>query len=309
MKRFQNIIYFADGALEVDPALQRAFRLAESNHARLTLLDVIEPIDLPGDLAQRFNLDLASMLIKQRQEELEALGESLRGADCLIYTKVLTGTPFIEVIKAVSQSGYDLVIKSARPAGSFSDRLLGSTDLHLLRKCPCPVWVDRPGGESHYSKILAAVDPMAPAQDNCARLVMDLATSLAQRESATLGVIHAWHLHGESLLRDGRFRMPPDELERLLAATETKHRARLAELLSGYGMTLYEEGIFLLKTEAASAIRETAEQFQADLIVMGTVGRSGIPGLFIGNTAESVLQTTRSSILAVKPPAFVSPVR
>jgi universal stress protein E len=309
MNRFQNIIYFADGAREADQALHRAFRLAESNHARLTLVDVIEPIDPPGDLADRFKIDLASMLRKQRQEELEALGEPLRGPECLIYPKVLTGTPFIEVIKAVREGGYDLVIKSARPTEGLSGRLLGSTDLHLLRKCPCPVWVDRPGGEAHYSRILAAVDPMAPAEDNCARLVMDLATSLAQRESATLGVIHAWGLHGESLLRDGRFRVDPGELERLLAATESTHRACLAELLSGYDMTPYDGRVSLVKAEAAKAIRETAAQSQADLIVMGTVGRSGIPGLFIGNTAESVLQTTRASILAVKPPPFVTPVR
>ncbi|MEJ2424488.1 MAG: universal stress protein, partial [Candidatus Thiodiazotropha sp.] len=157
--------------------------------------------------------------------------------------------------------------------------------------------------------ILAAVDPMAPAQDNCARLVMDLATSLARRESATLEVIHAWQLYGESLLRDGRFHMASDELERQLTATKLNHRARLAELLSGYGMTPYDAGVSLIKAEAATAIRKQAEASQADLIVMGTVGRSGIPGLFIGNTAESVLQTTQSSILAVKPPAFVTPVR
>jgi universal stress protein E len=309
MNRFQNIIYFADGAREADQALRRAFRLAERNRARLTLLDVIEPIDPPDELAQRFSFDLATMLRKQRQEELEALSEPVQGPDCLIYTKVLTGTPFIEVIKAVRESGYDLVIKSARPLESLSDRLLGSTDLHLLRKCPCPVWVDRPGGEAQYSRILAAVDPMAPAQDNCARLVMDLATSLARRESATLEVIHAWQLYGESLLRDGRFHMASDELERQLTATKLNHRARLAELLSGYGMTPYDAGVSLIKAEAATAIRKQAEASQADLIVMGTVGRSGIPGLFIGNTAESVLQATQSSILAVKPPAFVTPVR
>jgi universal stress protein E len=45
-----------------------------------------------------------------------------------------------------------------------------------------------------------------------------------------------------------------------------------------------------------------------DLIVMGTVGRSGIPGFFIGNTAEEVLQCARASILSVKPPGFQSPV-
>jgi nucleotide-binding universal stress UspA family protein len=41
---------------------------------------------------------------------------------------------------------------------------------------------------------------------------------------------------------------------------------------------------------------------------MGTVGRTGIPGFFIGNTAEEVLQTTTASVLAVKPKDFISPV-
>jgi nucleotide-binding universal stress UspA family protein len=48
---------------------------------------------------------------------------------------------------------------------------------------------------------------------------------------------------------------------------------------------------------------------QIDLIVMGTVGRSGISGLFIGNTAEKVLQKVDCSVLAVKPEGFVSPVK
>jgi nucleotide-binding universal stress UspA family protein len=50
------------------------------------------------------------------------------------------------------------------------------------------------------------------------------------------------------------------------------------------------------------------EKLEIDLIVMGTVGRTGIPGFFIGNTAEEVLQTTTASILAVKPEGFISPV-
>jgi len=46
-----------------------------------------------------------------------------------------------------------------------------------------------------------------------------------------------------------------------------------------------------------------------DLIVMGTVGRTGIPGLFIGNTAETVLRQVDCSVLTVKPWGFVTPVR
>ena len=50
-------------------------------------------------------------------------------------------------------------------------------------------------------------------------------------------------------------------------------------------------------------------QLDADLVVMGTVGRTGIAGLFIGNTAEMVLEQVQCSVLAVKPAGFVSPVQ
>ena len=308
MKRFKNIVFFADGMHEPDHALERAFVLADNNQARLTLLDVIQPLDVPNDLAERFDSDLEEMLKQQRQQELEQLAEPFRTADSLIYAKVNVGTPFIQVIKAVAAHGYDLVIKSARSSDGLSDRLLGSTDMHLLRKCPCPVWVDRPGVTAHYEQILAAVDPLAPADDNCARLVMDLATSLAQRESAKVDVVHAWKLNGESMLRDGRFRLSQTEFDLLLDQVQSRHRMHLQDLLRYYGLSPGDESVHLIKDEASTAIHQVSDELQADLIVMGTLGRSGIPGLFIGNTAEEVLQNTRASILAVKPPSFVSPV-
>ncbi len=48
---------------------------------------------------------------------------------------------------------------------------------------------------------------------------------------------------------------------------------------------------------------------KADLLVMGTVCRTGVPGFFIGNTAEDVLQQVDCSVLAVKPKGFVTPVK
>ena len=60
---------------------------------------------------------------------------------------------------------------------------------------------------------------------------------------------------------------------------------------------------------AESALINTfATMQQADLIIMGTLGRAGIPGLIIGNTAEDVIQETRTAVLAVKPDGIVSPV-
>jgi nucleotide-binding universal stress UspA family protein len=49
-------------------------------------------------------------------------------------------------------------------------------------------------------------------------------------------------------------------------------------------------------------------RLNVDLVVMGTVARAGIPGFFMGNTAESILNQIDCSVLTVKPPGFVSPV-
>jgi nucleotide-binding universal stress UspA family protein len=66
--------------------------------------------------------------------------------------------------------------------------------------------------------------------------------------------------------------------------------------------------IQLLEGEPERAISHFVDSNGVDLVVMGTVARSGIPGLVMGNTAERVLQRLRGSVLAVKPPGFVSPV-
>ncbi|MDA1179623.1 MAG: universal stress protein, partial [Planctomycetota bacterium] len=56
-------------------------------------------------------------------------------------------------------------------------------------------------------------------------------------------------------------------------------------------------------------IGRTAQHIAADLITIGTVGRSGIQGILLGNTAERVLTTQNCSILTVKPEDFKSPIQ
>ncbi|MCB2262866.1 MAG: universal stress protein [Candidatus Thiosymbion ectosymbiont of Robbea hypermnestra] len=308
MKRFKNIIYYADGALSPCPALDRAVTLARTNQARLTVLDVLPRAEPVAGLEARLGIDLDTVLREQRQTQLEKLVAGYQEPDTLIYTQVLTGNGFVELIRSVLRGGHDLVIKAARPPEGVSERLFGSTDMHLLRKCPCPVWIDRPAAATPYRSLLAAVDPATEESTGTAHLVMDLATSLAEREATQVQVLHAWRLYGESMLRSGRGRIPEAEVDLLLEQSRTTHRDQLAALLRGYGMGVDDPNVHLVKGEPAPSILQTAEHCAADLIVMGTLGRSGIPGLIIGNTAEDVLQATRASVLAVKPEGFVSPV-
>lgn len=304
MKRFKHILYFADGEQQLGKAFDRALQLAAANQARLCVFDVIAEATPPPGLKVRLDEALREM----REEALTELLAAYPGLEPRLEVNVVTGTGFVEVIRRVLCEGHDLVIKASRPASGFSERVLGSADMHLLRKCPCPVWINRPDQTTGYRNILAAVDPQSSGGYDCATKVLTMAASMAAQEQARLTVVHAWHLYGESALKNGFSRVSATELELLLREAQQLHQAMLNSLIKDCGLVDAGHEVKLIKGSAAQTIRELSEQIQADLIVMGTVGRCGIPGFIIGNTAETVLQATTASILAVKPDAFVSPV-
>ena len=64
----------------------------------------------------------------------------------------------------------------------------------------------------------------------------------------------------------------------------------------------------LVKGLARKEIATLAKRIEADLVVMGTVARTGVPGFIMGNTAETILNKIDCSVLAIKPPGFVTPV-
>lgn len=307
MKRFKNILLYADGATEPNQALERAVQLASQNNARLTVIDVIEEYKSSLQIQNRLGTNLNEALREYRRQALEEMIKPFDTGN-LIDIKVSSGTPFVQVIHSVLWDHYDLLIKAARPPEGFSEKLFGSTDMHLMRKCPCPVWIENPDATHPYQRILAAVDPVDTESAYCARLVMDLATSLSQRESATLSVAHVWRALGESTLRSGRLRIPDDELEQYITQTLNHHQQALDELVGHYDLSSSDPDVYLLKGNPAAEINELCKELQTDLIVMGTVGRTGIPGFFIGNTAEEILQTTSASVLTVKPANFISPL-
>ena len=67
--------------------------------------------------------------------------------------------------------------------------------------------------------------------------------------------------------------------------------------------------VHLENGKAGDVIPALATKKRVGLVVMGTVGRTGIPGFFVGNTAEKVLGVVDTSVLAIKPEGFVTPVK
>lgn len=139
--------------------------------------------------------------------------------------------------------------------------------------------------------------------------------ALALSEFAELHVVNAWLAVGELALRTGRAMLPPSEVEKYVEGFCQGHQQVLDALSRHLGEPLGSESMaylkprqHLIKGAAQEVIPNLAAELNVDLVVMGTVGRTGISGFLIGNTAETILNRLDCSVLAVKPKGFISPI-
>lgn len=307
MQRFKNILLVFDQNKET---LRRAVALAKNNRAELTVVDVVEglPSHTPPLDTVMPPQELQTLVVNERRKQLKKFVEPFRKQRVCVNTDVLVGKPFQEIIREVVHRKRDLVIMTAEGKAGLKQRLFGSTSMHLMRKCPCPVWVMKPTRRKRYARILAAVDPDSSNEEQTLLdiKIMDLATSLTQMEKSELHIVHAWTLFGVELLRK---RISKRELDEWVRGERKKHEVLIDELLQGYSLHDPSPQTHLVKGQAGMVISAVAERVGADLLVMGTVCRTGVAGFFIGNTAEQVLQQVECSVLTVKPERFITPIK
>ena len=323
MRRFNNILCVVEHGKESKPALDKAVTLAEHNQAKLTVVEVIPrvPAGIGMPDGGPISRDLRAAMVSEHEARLVSLIEPYRER-LDVKHDVLTGTSFLEIIRAVLRNGHDLVVKCPE-SPDWLDRLFSGDDMHLLRKCPCPVWMIRPEVGESYQRILAAVDvddSYPPEELETRRAlnstVMELAGSLAVSEFAELHVVNVWRAMFENTLRHSAFlRKPEDEVDAYVEQVRRDQAQRLDELMRETGAKLGPDAmdyikpqLHLLKGEAREEIPALAKRLQVDCIIMGTVARTGIRGFIMGNTAETILDQIDCSVLAIKPPGFVTPV-
>lgn len=320
MERFKNILLVTEQGEGQKTAFERAVELASKNQGQITILDL--PDKIPEQkkhlLGKLFSKELDEVMVRDRSNYLESLVDTVR-QQLPITIQSAKGEPSQEIIKAVLRDNYDLVIKTSHPHQSFKTLLFGSTDMHLLRKCPCPVCIIKPGKKQKFKRILAAVD-IEPSSDDQTMdefnlELMEIATELASYESSELYFIHAWLIFGEEMLKTSRLAYKREKIEEWLKAQrkelhlrQEEFKYKLDRLLEQKGLDSLQPQILTVEGIADEVIPRIALEKEADLIIMGTLGRRGLSGLFMGNTAENILTQINCSVLAIKPSWFVSPV-
>jgi universal stress protein E len=203
---------------------------------------------------------------------------------------------WLAIVDRVLRSGADLVIVGKRADSAHDGRLLGGVSQKLLRKCPCAVWVVKPGHPASLADILAATD-LSPVGER----VVELAASISSECGAGLHIVHALSLPLSVQMEGDEAR------EQFLAESRA---AAVAEIESQLPEPLRETAeLHVGLTSPSNAILACVDRLEPDLVVMGTISRAGIAGLSVGNTAERMLGHLDCSMLTVKPADFVCPVQ
>lgn len=296
MKRPQIMVVIAE-TMESSPALLRAISLARRMDAAVQLRSFEYLPSLEKAVGRGF--DLAAYLAG-RQEKLDEFATRLRKDGVEIDAKVIWGHPLSEqILFEVLALRPELVVKDVPHYRDPSRLLLNGLDWRLLNQCPAPLMLVQPRSPSLPLRMVAAVDPLdehgKPHELNDD--ILRTATRFASQCDAELDVINAFDYIPAVAEYYG---VMPDltlweELRKI-------HAEGLYKLCKDHGVP--PSNMHVLDGNAAQRIIDFAGDRHADLVVMGSIYRSGLKRLFLGSTAEGVFDTLPCDVLLLKPQGF-----
>ena len=317
MENAKRILVMVQQQRGSERAIEHALALAKQFDAELTVIDVYSFLDAyTRALADIIDdEELRRLMLNHRRDQLKLhLAAQDHDIARRAEIKVLDGVPFVEVIREAVHSGCDLIVKVSDREGASRSRIFGTTDMHLMRKSPLPVWAINAARKDTARRILATVDPLAmdDAARELHRRTLRVAAELAEATNAKLLVLSTWELVGEESMRSSPFLKVDDaRIDSLLEETENRARNAQSLLARWFERELPHAAIpqwHVIKGSARQVIPRFVESQDVELLVMGSVARADIAGLLIGSTAESVLGDINCSVLTVKPDGFVSPI-
>lgn len=288
-----KLLIVMDPAHKHQKALARGIELARATGAHLDIVAFTHEHlgALPSNPAVQQRAREALIELRQRWlDQMLALSDC---SDLQVNTQTVWEKNIHQwIIEHCQPKRFAAVIKT----GSRSETLLYTpTDWHLIRECPVPVMLVAEQKWNHAHPILAAVDLSStkPVKRTLNTRIIEQASALAKALGTELHLVHALHI--SEVLAD---------LEIInVAEHEQKRREALKPAITHLCNTwhLSPEQIHLATGPAHKVIPSVASQLKADMLVIGTSGKTGLKARVIGNTAEKVLTHLRTDLFAIKP--------
>jgi universal stress protein E len=316
---YKNILAYVDTRhLPPDDVLQPCLaslaRLAAAHEATLTLCDVLEAPPSSSE-AGAPDTRLGALRMRHARDTLTRLAGQI-GQLVWADRVVLQGNEFVQITRHCMRHEIDLVAclgtreRTSRNAATAS---------HLVRKAPAAVWVMGGRRQCTRKHIAVAVDrDIFPASDfpqQMANRLVEAAVALSRDQATTIELVHAWSVYGAELIEDAATGLDASEVASYIDAQRYSHTLWLEEVheylrqcVARQGRGTIDTRARLLEGPAIEILPQWVSSAEPDVLVIGTLGTSATPGLFIGNTAETILGITDIPLLTLKPPGFRSPV-
>lgn len=272
-------------------ALERARWLAEKTGASIDLLHSTAEDRFEERSGVVFRI-VHTGVPPRACEALDRAVATLAEAGIAAQVVVRAEKPWLAITRHARASGADLVVLGKHDAEGPRANL-GSVARKVVHDAPLPVWLARHGESPTLARIVATTD----LTETGARAVRT-AADLAALSGGELHVVHVYQVTLEAQLAPGRLDEDAQERARDDAA-QALRRELAAAGVSG-------AKTHLLCTTPVQGILSVDEELRPDVLVMGSVSRTGIVGLFVGNTAEKCLERVRAALLVVKPEGFSS---
>lgn len=294
MRFFKHIIVGTDLTPGAEWSIQQAIALAEHHTARLSILHSIDTqMSQYRSMLPLSPSDLEEMLRQETKRKiLKMYADSPKQKQIDFSAHARMGKPYKELIRYAEAEGGDLILIGPRNPSLLKRIFLGSTAGQLLRNSPLPTLLMHPEKNVSFKRILAPVDC-----SESSRQALQKAAALARHEGAELHILNVLE---ETPITSLSGLLPIAEVSGFHALykqdnQETMERflAQCPELSQVDCKQHFKEGL------ADQEIQACAQEVHADLIVMGTAGRTGVSGIVVGNTAERVARSLNCSMLTL----------
>lgn len=303
------LVAIADCENQKSVALAKAAALASRTGATLTLFHSLYNPEIAGegllgpDTLER-DIEAA---VRARKEMLGKLAAALGRDGVRVRVRVRWDYPVHEsIVREVLRAKSDLVVAESQRHTRLARVVLSNTDWQLIRLCPCPVLFVKTARPYDRARILAAVDPMH-AHAKPAALDADILAMAQGLAQAFNGRLHAAHVYQFATPFTSGVLMEPVPLPVSVSARQLERVREEFEAIVGKHV-LPARRRHLRAGSAVLELPAIAERIGAGVVVMGAISRSGLKRLFVGHTAERVIDRLACDVLVLKPAGFRTPV-
>jgi universal stress protein E len=304
----QRILVVIDPTATAQPALERAAWLARLADARVELLicDYDGALKESRALGQEAVAQARASLIESRLRRLNELAKPLRanGIDATVDARWDHPLYHGVVAKAVEWRA-DIVVKDTHYHSVLKRSILTNTDWSLIRNCPSALMLVKPRPHAAKPCVLAAIDPLheRDAAKSLDKKILSTAAALAATTRGELHVFHAFDITPVIAASTEAMMMPMAlPIVEITDEMNAEHTAAVHELTDA--KRLPRERVHVVQGGARDQLLAMTDRLRADVVVMGAVSRSGLERLFIGSTAEEVLDRIPCDLLIVKADGF-----